>query len=50
VQGLSVRLGVDNLLDETYVSRGTYPDYPARGIDAVESPGRTVSLTATMSF
>lgn len=50
VQGLSVRLGVDNVLDETYVARGTYPDFPARSIDAVESPGRTVSLTATMSF
>lgn len=50
VQGLSVRLGVDNLLDETYVARGTYPDFPARGINAVEAPGRTVSLTATMSF
>lgn len=50
VQGLSVRLGVDNLLDETYVARGSYPDFPGRGIDAVESPGRTVSLTATMNF
>lgn len=50
VQGLSVRLGIDNMLEETYVARGTYPDFPARGIDAVESPGRTVSLTATMSF
>lgn len=50
VQSLSVRLGIDNLLDETYVARGTYPDFPARGINAVESPGRTVSLTATVSF
>lgn len=50
VRGLSLRLGVDNLLDETYVARGTYPDFPGRGIDAVESPGRTVSLTATLVF
>jgi hemoglobin/transferrin/lactoferrin receptor protein len=50
VKGLSVRLGIDNLLDESYVARGTYPDFPVRGINAVESPGRTISLTATVKF
>lgn len=50
MNGLSLRLAIDNLLDETYVARGTYPDFPGRAIDAVEAPGRTVSLTANYRF
>jgi hypothetical protein len=38
----SVRLGVDNLPDETHVACGTRPDFPARGIDAVAFPGLSI--------
>lgn len=49
VEGLDVRLGVDNLFDENYVARGSYPDRVGV-VDAVEAPGRTFTVSATMTF
>ncbi|VDC33466.1 TonB-dependent receptor domain-containing protein [Pseudogemmobacter humi] len=50
-ENLSVRLGVDNLLDETYSERSGFAANSSRGgIDPVWGPGRTVTLGAALKF
>ncbi len=50
-ENLSVRLGVDNLFDETYYERSGFGASSARGgIEPVWAPGRTVTLGASLKF
>ncbi|MBU2891050.1 TonB-dependent receptor domain-containing protein [Celeribacter halophilus] len=48
LSGTTLRLGVDNLFDETYYERSSY----GNGVkaSAIYAPGRTISLTATLDF
>ena len=52
LQGGALRLGVDNLFDETYYERGSYVirAVPGRDIQPAYAPGRTISLSITKSF
>lgn len=52
LRGASLRLGVDNLLDESYYERTSYVARQAgsREIGPALAPGRTVTLGLTMSF
>ncbi len=45
---LTVRLGVDNLFDETYVERSSYVS--STTADSIYGPGRTVTLGVSMEF
>lgn len=49
VAGLDVRFGIDNLFNENYVARGTYPNREGV-VDAVEAPGRSYTVSAVMTF
>lgn len=50
-ENVTVRLGVDNMFDENYFERSGYATSTARGgIEPVWSPGRTVTLGASMKF
>ncbi|MDF3606376.1 TonB-dependent receptor [Paracoccus sp. DMF-8] len=51
-ENVVIRLGVDNLFDETYYERSSYVQRVAgsRIIDPLYAPGRTVTLGAKMSF
>ncbi|WP_417279148.1 TonB-dependent receptor plug domain-containing protein [Celeribacter sp.] len=48
LQGTTLRLGVDNLFDETYYERSSFGN--GTRATAIYAPGRTVSLTATLDF
>nr|WP_321364157.1 TonB-dependent receptor plug domain-containing protein [uncultured Celeribacter sp.] len=48
IQGATLRLGVDNLFDETYYERSSFGN--GTRATAIYAPGRTVSLTATLDF
>ncbi len=52
LQGGMLRLGVDNLFDETYYERTSYVirAVPGRDIQPAYAPGRTVSISFTKSF
>lgn len=45
---LTVRLGVDNLFDETYVERSSYVS--STTADSIYGPGRTITLGVGMKF
>jgi len=48
LSGTTLRLGVDNLFDETYYERSSYSN--GTRATAIYAPGRTISLTATLDF
>lgn len=48
VENLTVRLGVDNLFDETYVERSSYGS--SSTADSIYGPGRTVTLGLGVKF
>ncbi len=48
LSGTTLRLGVDNLFDETYYERSSYGN--GELATAIYAPGRTISLTATLDF
>ncbi|PZX09436.1 TonB-dependent receptor domain-containing protein [Celeribacter halophilus] len=48
LSGTTLRLGVDNLFDETYYERSSYGN--GTKATAIYAPGRTISLTATLDF
>lgn len=52
MKGAAIRLGVDNLLDETYYERTSYVarQVGTRDIQPALAPGRTVTLGLTMNF
>ncbi len=52
VDNLTVRLAVDNLLDESYYERSSYVEryVGARNIYPLHAPGRTVSPGVNMKF
>lgn len=51
LDGLTLRLAVDNLLDETYFERSSYATSSARGgIDPIYAEGRTFTISATKKF
>ncbi|WP_255435627.1 TonB-dependent receptor [Paracoccus sp. S1E-3] len=52
LQGGMLRLGVDNLFDETYYERTSYVirAVPGRDIQPAYAPGRTLSISFTKSF
>ena len=47
-ENISVRLGVDNLFDETYVERSSYVS--STTADSIYGPGRTVTLGVGVKF
>ncbi|OWV48421.1 hypothetical protein CDZ96_10045 [Mameliella alba] len=48
-EGLEVRLGVENLFDQTYASRSA-DDLGLGNVVPLNEPGRTISLTANLRF
>lgn len=51
VEGMAVRLGIDNLLDENYYERSSYVQrISGRLVEPHYAPGRTVSLGVNMKF
>ncbi|MFV0428736.1 MAG: TonB-dependent receptor domain-containing protein [Arachnia sp.] len=51
LRGATLRLGVDNLFDETYYERSSYAESSARGgIAPIYAPGRVISVSASMDF
>ena len=50
-ENMSVRLGVDNVLDKTYYERSSYAASSNRGgIDPIYAPGRTITLATSLKF
>ncbi|MCR9273304.1 MULTISPECIES: hypothetical protein [Mameliella] len=49
VEGLEVRLDVENLFDQTYASRSA-DDLGLGNVVPLNEPGRTISLTASLRF
>ena len=50
-ENITLRVGVENLFDETYFERASYATSTARGgIDPVFAPGRTFTFKTTFTF
>ncbi|MDO6729871.1 TonB-dependent receptor [Marinovum sp. 2_MG-2023] len=49
VEGLEIRLGIDNLFDATYASRSS-DGLDLSAIEPLNEPGRTFTLTASLQF
>ena len=52
LSGAMLRLGVDNLFDETYYERTSYVnrEFGTRNIEPAYAPGRTVTISVTKAF